>query len=105
VAAAELNSQQIISSTEAGAYKPDDYIELWRSDPIPVDPIVVHGISIRPSKARLTNVLQNLDFSSLPAAISRTWATVASFHRPTPPTTGSAIWCTCSTSILSKLEN
>jgi phosphonate transport system substrate-binding protein len=68
VAAAELNSQQIISSTEAGAYKPGDFIELWRSDPIPVDPIVVRGDLDPAFKARLTRVLQTLDFSSLPAA-------------------------------------
>jgi phosphonate transport system substrate-binding protein len=68
VAAAELNSQQIISSTEAGAYKPGDFIELWRSDPIPVDPIVVRGDLDPAFKARLTHVLQTLDFSSLPAA-------------------------------------
>jgi phosphonate transport system substrate-binding protein len=68
VEAAELNSQQIISSTEAGAYKPADFVELWRSDPIPVDPIVVRGDLDPAFKARLTHVLQTLDFSSLPAA-------------------------------------
>jgi len=68
VEAAELNSQQIISSTEAGAYKPGDFIELWRSDPIPVDPIVVRGDLDPAFKARLTHVLQTLDFSSLPPA-------------------------------------
>jgi phosphonate transport system substrate-binding protein len=68
VEAAELNSQQIISSTEAGAYKPGDFVELWRSDPIPVDPIVVRGDLDPAFKARLTHVLQTLDFSSLPAA-------------------------------------
>jgi phosphonate transport system substrate-binding protein len=67
VEAAELNSQQIISSTQAGAYKPGDYLELWRSDPIPVDPIVVRGDLPPAFKARLTRVLQTLDFSSLPA--------------------------------------
>ena len=68
VEAAELNSQQIISSTEAGAYKPGDFVKLWRSDPIPVDPIVVRGDLDPAFKARLTHVLQTLDFSSLPAA-------------------------------------
>ena len=63
-----LNSQQIISSTEAGIYKPGDYVELWRSDPIPVDPIVVRSDLDPAFKARLTQVLQTLDFSSLPAA-------------------------------------
>jgi phosphonate transport system substrate-binding protein len=68
VAAAELNSQQIISSTDVGDYKAGDYVELWRSDPIPVDPIVVRGDLDPAFKARLTRALQTLDFSSLPAA-------------------------------------
>ena len=68
VEAAELNSQQIISSTEAGIYKPGDFVELWRSDPIPADPIAVRADLEPAFKARLTRVLQTLDFSSLPAA-------------------------------------
>jgi phosphonate transport system substrate-binding protein len=66
VEAAELNSQQIVSSTQAGVYKPGDYIELWRSDPIPVDPIAVRRDLEPGFKARLTQVLQTLDLTSLP---------------------------------------
>jgi len=68
VEAAELNSQQIDSSTAAGVYKPGDYIELWRSDPIPVDPISVRRDLEPGFKARLTQVLQTLDLTSLPPA-------------------------------------
>jgi phosphonate transport system substrate-binding protein len=66
VEAAELNSQQIVSSTQAGIYKPGDFIELWRSDPIPVDPIAVRRDLDPAFKARLTHVLQTLDLTSLP---------------------------------------
>jgi phosphonate transport system substrate-binding protein len=66
--AAELNSQQIVSSTQAGIYKPSDFIELWRSDPIPVDPIAVRRDLDPAFKARLTHVLQTLDLTSLPTA-------------------------------------
>ena len=66
VEAAELNSQQIVSSTQAGIYKSGDFIELWRSDPIPVDPIAVRRDLDPAFKARLTHVLQTLDLTSLP---------------------------------------
>ena len=61
VEAGELNSQQIVSSTDAGVYKPGDYIELWRSGPIPVDPIAVRRDLEPGFKARLTKVLQSFD--------------------------------------------
>lgn len=66
VDAAELNSQQIESSKLSGIYKETDFVELWRSDPIPLDPIAVRA-NLEPGfKARLTRTLQNLDLSSLP---------------------------------------
>jgi phosphonate transport system substrate-binding protein len=68
VQAAELNSQQIDSSTKAGVYKSGDFVELWRSDPIPVDPIAVRRDLDPAFKARLTLVLQTLDLTSLPTA-------------------------------------
>ena len=66
VEAAELNSQQIESSKAAGIYRPGDIVELWRSEPIPQDPIAVRADLEPGFKARLTHVLQTLDFSSLP---------------------------------------
>jgi phosphonate transport system substrate-binding protein len=68
VEAAELNSQQIVSSTQAGVYKAGDFIELWRSGPIPVDPIAVRRDLEPAFKARLTHVLQTLDLTSMPTA-------------------------------------
>lgn len=66
VEAAELNSQQIDSSKVAGIYRPEDIVELWRSDPIPEDPIAVRANLDPGFKARLTHVLQTLDLSGLP---------------------------------------
>ena len=66
VQAGEMNSPEILSATVAGIYKPTDYVTLWKSQPIPQDPITVRG-SLDPAlKARLTKVLQNLDLSSVP---------------------------------------
>jgi phosphonate transport system substrate-binding protein len=66
VEAAELNSQQIESSKLSGIYNASDFVELWRSDPIPSDPIVVRSDLAPAFKARLTKMLQTLDLSSLP---------------------------------------
>jgi phosphonate transport system substrate-binding protein len=68
VMAGELNSEQIASATVSGNYKPGDFVELWRSNPIPIDPMCVHDTLPDGFKARLTNVLQNLDLSDLPAS-------------------------------------
>jgi len=67
IQAGELNSQQIESSKVAGIYNPADFVELWRSDPIPGDPIAVYADLEPGFKARLVHVLQTLDLSGLPA--------------------------------------
>ena len=65
VQAGELNSQEIASAQVAGSYQPSDYVELWRSDAIPIDPIAVSG-NLQPAfKTRLTQVLQTLDLGGL----------------------------------------
>ena len=68
VEAGELNSEMIIAATSQNNYDPKNFITLWKSDPIPVDPIAVRGDLPEPFKTRLTQVLQNLDLSSLPEA-------------------------------------
>jgi phosphonate transport system substrate-binding protein len=65
VEAAELNSQQIESSKMSGIYKETDFVELWRSEPIPSDPLVVRSDLEPAFKARLARMLQTLDLSSL----------------------------------------
>ncbi len=66
VQAGELNSQEIVSATLAGSYKAADYVELWRSPPLPNDPIAVRGDLPAPFKARLVAALQHLDLGALP---------------------------------------
>jgi phosphonate transport system substrate-binding protein len=68
VDAGELNSDQLESATQRGHYKDGDLVFLWKSDPIPIDPIVVRGDLPASFKLRLTDILQNLDLTGLPAA-------------------------------------
>ncbi|GAA1293436.1 phosphate/phosphite/phosphonate ABC transporter substrate-binding protein [Saccharothrix xinjiangensis] len=41
--AAEINSQQLGSATDAGAFDPSKFRRVWTSEPIPNDPITVRG--------------------------------------------------------------
>ena len=68
VDAGELNSEQLESATQRGHYKDGDMVFLWKSDPIPTDPISVYGGLPEGFKKRLTEVLQTLDLSGLPEA-------------------------------------
>ena len=68
VEAGELNSEQLESATQRGHYKDGDMVFLWKSDPIPTDPISVRGDLPPAFKARLTTVLQTLDLTALPEA-------------------------------------
>jgi phosphonate transport system substrate-binding protein len=68
VDAGELNSEQLESATQRGHYKEGDMVFLWKSDPIPTDPITVRGDLPAEFKARLTKALQTLDLTTLPAA-------------------------------------
>lgn len=68
VQAGEINSQEILSAQHAGIYNPSDFVTLWTSQPIPEDPVVVRGNLPPAFKAKLTEVLQHLDLSSIPAA-------------------------------------
>jgi phosphonate transport system substrate-binding protein len=68
VDAGELNSEQLESATQRGHYKEGDMIFLWKSNPIPTDPITVRGDLAPAFKTRVTKALQTLDLSSLPEA-------------------------------------
>ncbi len=68
VDAGELNSEQLESATQRGHYKDGDLVFLWKSDPIPTDPITLRGDLPAGFKQRATQVLQSLDLSSLPEA-------------------------------------
>ena len=63
----ELNSTAIAGATLQGFYKPEDYVTLWKSPPIPNGPFAVRGDLPPEFKARLTNILRNLDLSGMPA--------------------------------------
>jgi phosphonate transport system substrate-binding protein len=65
VDAGELNMEQEYSAAQRGHYKEGDLVLLWKSDPIPNDPICVRGDLPDGFKKRLTEVLQNLDLSVL----------------------------------------
>lgn len=68
VDAGELNSEQLESAKQRGHYKDGDLVFLWKSDPIPTDPFTVRGDLPAEFKKRVTEVLQNLDLSSLDPA-------------------------------------
>lgn len=61
----ELNSQTIATATAAGDYKPSDFVTLWQSQPIPLDPIAVRGDLSPAFKQKLTAALDSIVFSSL----------------------------------------
>jgi len=62
----EMNSTVISAATVQGIYRPDDYVRLWLSDPIPGGPFAIRG-NLQPSfKMRLTEALRTLDLTSLP---------------------------------------
>jgi phosphonate transport system substrate-binding protein len=65
VDAGELNSEEIRAAQQQNNYDAKDFVTLWQSDPIPVDPIAVRADLDPAFKARLTKVLQNLDLSSI----------------------------------------
>jgi phosphonate transport system substrate-binding protein len=68
VDAGELNSEQLESATQRGHYKDGDLVFLWKSDPIPTDPISIRGNLPDAFKKKLTDILQNLDLSSIDEA-------------------------------------
>ncbi|MFJ2991295.1 phosphate/phosphite/phosphonate ABC transporter substrate-binding protein [Pandoraea sp. NPDC087047] len=68
VEAGELNSEEIASARLHGEYDDKAYVTLWKSDPIPVDPMAVRGDLPAEFKARLGKILSNLDLKELPEA-------------------------------------
>ena len=68
VDAGELNSEQMESARQRGHYKDGDVVFLWKSNPIPTDPITVRGDLPDAFKKKLTDTLQHLDLTSLDPA-------------------------------------
>jgi phosphonate transport system substrate-binding protein len=65
VDAGELNSNTITSATAQGIYSAADYPTLWKSDPIPQDPIAVRGDLPDSFKRKLTTALTSLDLTKV----------------------------------------
>jgi phosphonate transport system substrate-binding protein len=68
VEAGELNSQTIQAATLHNEYNASDYVVLWQSQNIPLDPISIDGKLNPVLKAKLIVALQHLDLSSLTPA-------------------------------------
>ena len=66
VDAGELNSDQITSAKHQGMWQDGMFVTLWQSDAIPQDPITVRGDLAPSLRARLTTILQTLEFKDLP---------------------------------------
>jgi len=65
VDAGELNSDTIASATKQGQYQAADYVTLWKSDPIPQDPVTVRGDLSADFKNRVKQALLGLDLSTI----------------------------------------
>ncbi|HWA81188.1 MAG TPA: phosphate/phosphite/phosphonate ABC transporter substrate-binding protein [Acetobacteraceae bacterium] len=68
VQAGELNSQQIALAVIQKDYDPKNFVVLWQSNPIPIDPVTIYGKLTPALAAKLTAVLQHLDLSALSPA-------------------------------------
>lgn len=60
VDAAEINSQQLASSTKSGVFDPSKYRQIWKSDPIANDPITVSPNLDDSARKAITDALLNL---------------------------------------------
>ncbi|MBB3049901.1 phosphonate transport system substrate-binding protein [Prauserella isguenensis] len=60
VDAAEINSQQLASAKAEGSFDESKYRQLWKSDPVPNDPITVRGNLAPEFKERIRKALLDL---------------------------------------------
>lgn len=68
VDAAEINSQQLATSTAEGQFDEADYTQVWTSDPIPNDPITVAGSASPEFKKAVKDALLDLPASAIAEA-------------------------------------
>jgi phosphonate transport system substrate-binding protein len=66
VDAGEMNSDEIAATTRQGLYKASNYTTLWKSDPIPEDPITVRGDLSDAFKQKFTAALLAVNLSIVP---------------------------------------
>lgn len=67
----ELNSQTIASATTSGQYKPGLFTTLWKSAPIPDDPVTVRGDLPTAFKQRVASVLASINFDALGSTVAK----------------------------------
>lgn len=65
VDAAEINSQQLASSTASGTFDASKYRQIWKSDPIANDPITVSPSMSADARKKVTDALMNLPASAV----------------------------------------
>ncbi|SOE95525.1 phosphonate transport system substrate-binding protein [Burkholderia sp. D7] len=90
VDAGELNSEEIESAKMHNEYDPAAYVTLWKSEPIPLDPLAIRGDLPDDFKARLTSVLSSLDLHQLPEADQKFLASNENPELRTVPQTDAA---------------
>jgi len=64
VDAAEINSQTEASAVASHTFNPSQYTEIWKSQPIPNDPISVSGTLSPAARTAITHALLNLNASA-----------------------------------------
>src|SRR5690606_20764053 len=77
VDAAQLNSQTQALAEEEGRFNPEDYRQIWTSDPIPNDPITISADADPELKKAVKDALLNLSKEDI--------AQVGAFLDVTPP--------------------
>lgn len=90
VEAGELNSGAIETAKRQKAYDPNAFVTLWKSEPIPQDPLCVRADLPADFKVRVTKVLSSLDFHELPEGNQKFFAGVAGSGLGTVPQSDSA---------------
>ena len=90
VDAAEVNSQQQATAQAAGQFDPSQYREIWKSPPIPNDPITVRGdlpsafkasfakalLKLRPAQLKLVDTELGVDSGPMIAATDAMYAPI-----------------------------
>jgi phosphonate transport system substrate-binding protein len=75
VDAGELNSIQIDAAKSQDMWQPAQWVTLWQSSPIPVDPITVRRDLPAPFKRRVTALLQSFSFADLSPDVLKVFPT------------------------------
>jgi len=84
VDAAEINSQTEASAEKAHTFDPSQYTEIWKSQPIPNDPITASGTMSPAAQTAIKNALLHLNASAFTSGKT----SIASELDFTPPASG-----------------